>query len=197
MTFSQRLKAFNSLVHQLTGTHCVSIVSRILAHNPDRRTHVLDLCTGTGTWWGFTAEKLRLIVSPDYWLSRRYIRVMDIAAEFPSVRFTGIDIGAYFSHSLVTQFELTIYWVPITTRYPLHNVNFELGNINEEFRWPDATFDFIHGRDISCSVSIAFSLEIVLRHIIRNISHRSTTMLPYYPKYSAYCVLEVSITLAS
>jgi len=34
---------------------------------------------------------------------------MDIAAEFPSVRFTGIDIGAYFSHSLVTQFELTIY----------------------------------------------------------------------------------------
>ncbi|KAL9708781.1 hypothetical protein Ac2012v2_007935 [Leucoagaricus gongylophorus] len=60
--------------------------------------------------------------------------LMNIASKFPSVLFTGIDI------------------VPIATRYPLPNVNFELGDIGEEFRWPDATFDFIHGRNISWSV---------------------------------------------
>ncbi|KXN90757.1 hypothetical protein AN958_03644 [Leucoagaricus sp. SymC.cos] len=60
--------------------------------------------------------------------------VMQIASEFPQVLFTGIDI------------------VPIATRYPLPNVNFEIGDISEEFRWNSATYDFVHARSISMSV---------------------------------------------
>lgn len=90
---------------------------------------------------------------------------MNIASKFPSVLFTGIDIGAHSSLYNDTA-SVNIYLVPIATRYPLPNVNFELGDIGEEFRWPDATFDFIHSRNISWSVSADFSPEIVSRCII-------------------------------
>ncbi|KAJ3568691.1 hypothetical protein NP233_g5554 [Leucocoprinus birnbaumii] len=100
----ERLKAFNILINQLIGAHFVGPVPNILAYNPNRQPHVLDLCNGTGTW------------------------LMEIARQFPWVLFTGIDI------------------VPIATRYPLPNVRFEIGDITEELRWPDASFDFIHAR---------------------------------------------------
>lgn len=106
----QRLKAFNNLIHQLIGAHYLGPVPNILARDPNRQAQVLDLCTGTGTW------------------------LMEIASDFPSVLFTGIDI------------------VPIATRYPRPNVNFEVWDITEEFRWRAATFDFVHARSISWSV---------------------------------------------
>jgi len=59
---------------------------------------------------------------------------MEMAEEFPHVLFRGMDI------------------VPIATRYPLPNVVFEIDDITAGFRWPDATFDFIHARDISLSI---------------------------------------------
>jgi len=59
---------------------------------------------------------------------------MEMAEEFPRVLFRAIDI------------------VPIATRYPLPNVVFEIDDITADLRWPDATFDFIHARDISLSI---------------------------------------------
>jgi hypothetical protein len=90
---------------------------------------------------------------------------MDIARELPHVLFTGIDIGAHLSHCPVTSIRLTIFFpVPIATRYPLPNVRFEIGDITEELRWPNAIFDFIHARSISLSVSHDFCSEIVSTH---------------------------------
>ncbi|KIM37900.1 hypothetical protein M413DRAFT_30557 [Hebeloma cylindrosporum] len=60
--------------------------------------------------------------------------VMDMAQEFPGVHFQGFDI------------------VPIQTRYPLPNVQFEIHDVNTNFRWQDATFDLINARDINMAV---------------------------------------------
>jgi hypothetical protein len=43
--------------------------------------------------------------------------------------------------------------VPIQTRYPLPNVQFEIHDVNTDFHWPDETFDFINARDINMAVS--------------------------------------------
>ncbi|KAI9058673.1 S-adenosyl-L-methionine-dependent methyltransferase [Trametes sanguinea] len=71
---------------------------------------VVDLGTGTGQW------------------------VLDMAHEFPHVRFYGVDI------------------VPIATRYPPHNVLFEMHNIMERFRYESGSIDMVHARSISMAI---------------------------------------------
>ncbi|KAL0952635.1 hypothetical protein HGRIS_006881 [Hohenbuehelia grisea] len=60
--------------------------------------------------------------------------VLEMANEFPHVSFHGLDI------------------VPIATRYPPNNVFFEVQDMNEPWRWGDATVDIVHARSISMAV---------------------------------------------
>ena len=50
----------------------------------------------------------------------------------------------------------SLFWfsVPIATRYPLANVQFEVHDINDQCRWNDNAADFVHARSISMAVSI-------------------------------------------
>ncbi|TBU54962.1 S-adenosyl-L-methionine-dependent methyltransferase [Dichomitus squalens] len=60
--------------------------------------------------------------------------VLDMARDFPRARFYGVDI------------------VPIATRYPPHNVQFEMHDIKEAFRFDSASIDFVHARMISMAI---------------------------------------------
>ncbi|KAI0076867.1 S-adenosyl-L-methionine-dependent methyltransferase [Panus rudis PR-1116 ss-1] len=60
--------------------------------------------------------------------------VLEMAAEFPHVHFKAVDI------------------VPIATMHPPDNVDFEIHDINEEFRYESGSFDLVHGRSISMAV---------------------------------------------
>ncbi|CAA7262004.1 unnamed protein product [Cyclocybe aegerita] len=62
------------------------------------------------------------------------IWAMEMAREFPWVHFRGFDI------------------VPIATRYPSNNVQFELDDVNTQYRWDNGTFDVVHARDITLAV---------------------------------------------
>ena len=44
--------------------------------------------------------------------------------------------------------------MPIQTRYPLSNVQFEIHDVNTNFRWRDETFDLINARDVNMAVSL-------------------------------------------
>ncbi|KAI0341156.1 S-adenosyl-L-methionine-dependent methyltransferase [Trametopsis cervina] len=105
----QRLNIQHALLRWLTGTHCRGPVRRVLSQ-VGLRTRVLDLCTGTGQW------------------------VLDMAHDYPHVRFDGIDI------------------VPIATRTPPDNVYFEMADVNMPLRYNTRTFDLVHARSISMAV---------------------------------------------
>ncbi|KAF8636112.1 hypothetical protein AX17_003815 [Amanita inopinata Kibby_2008] len=60
--------------------------------------------------------------------------VMDMGHLFPEVLLRGVDI------------------VPIATRYPLANVQFEIHDVSQQLRWSDGTFDFVHARDLSMAI---------------------------------------------
>ncbi|KAG6826942.1 hypothetical protein H0H92_013819 [Tricholoma furcatifolium] len=61
--------------------------------------------------------------------------VIDMAGEFPDVEFRGIDI------------------VPIATRYPPPNVQFEIHDVNDTYRWRTASVDLVHARSVSMAYS--------------------------------------------
>ena len=46
--------------------------------------------------------------------------------------------------------------MPIATRYPPHNVNFEMHDIRERFRFNTGTIDMVHARSITMAVNIVF-----------------------------------------
>ncbi|KAK0467097.1 S-adenosyl-L-methionine-dependent methyltransferase [Desarmillaria tabescens] len=71
--------------------------------------------------------------------------VMEMAEQYPHVRFYGFDI------------------VPIATRYPLPNVNFEIHDVGERTRYPDRSIDFVHARSVSMTIRD-------YRRIIREVS---------------------------
>ncbi|KAH9969959.1 S-adenosyl-L-methionine-dependent methyltransferase, partial [Russula compacta] len=54
--------------------------------------------------------------------------VLEMAEEFPFVNFRGLDL------------------VPIQTRYPPHNVRFEIADVTERLRFADASVDVVHAR---------------------------------------------------
>ncbi|KAF9472630.1 S-adenosyl-L-methionine-dependent methyltransferase [Pholiota conissans] len=60
--------------------------------------------------------------------------VIDMAHDFPRVLFRGFDI------------------VPIATRYPPENVQFELTDVNAPLRWANGTFDVVHSRFVDMAV---------------------------------------------
>ncbi|KAF8970644.1 S-adenosyl-L-methionine-dependent methyltransferase [Flammula alnicola] len=57
-----------------------------------------------------------------------------MAEEFPHVHFRGFDI------------------VPIATRYPPRNVQFEIHDVNTPLRWRGGTFDLVHSRFVAMGV---------------------------------------------
>ncbi|KAG6849012.1 hypothetical protein H0H93_011995 [Arthromyces matolae] len=59
----------------------------------------------------------------------------DMASEFPHAQFRGFDI------------------VPIATRYPPSNVQFEIQDVNTPYRWRTGSVDFVHARSVSMAVS--------------------------------------------
>ncbi|KAJ4480857.1 S-adenosyl-L-methionine-dependent methyltransferase [Lentinula aciculospora] len=60
--------------------------------------------------------------------------IMEMAKDFPHVSFHGLDI------------------VPIATRYPDANVQFELHDIGEPMRWANGSVNLIHARSIFMTV---------------------------------------------
>ncbi|KDQ56028.1 hypothetical protein JAAARDRAFT_180238 [Jaapia argillacea MUCL 33604] len=60
--------------------------------------------------------------------------VLDMAAGFPHAKFMGCDI------------------VPIATRHPPRNVQFEIQDLTEGLRWDNNSIDFVHARSICLAV---------------------------------------------
>ncbi|KAF9228157.1 S-adenosyl-L-methionine-dependent methyltransferase [Gyrodon lividus] len=60
--------------------------------------------------------------------------LMDMASLFRHVRFSGVDI------------------VPIATRRPLSNAQFEILDVTQPLRWCDGVMDFVHARGVSLAV---------------------------------------------
>ena len=80
----------HDLLKELLGGNYVGPVGEILARRPlQRQIRVLDLCTGTGKWY----------VTPSCIFIQRanrrchLRRVVEMAEEFPHVKFNGLDIG--------------------------------------------------------------------------------------------------------
>lgn len=86
LTRSQRVNGQHDLLYQLLGRHYRGPVRRVLRG----RRRVLDLCTGTGRWCVETFLTLLFCA----WSQSDVLRVLDMAHDFPNVRFDGIDIGA-------------------------------------------------------------------------------------------------------
>ncbi|KAI0369527.1 S-adenosyl-L-methionine-dependent methyltransferase [Pilatotrama ljubarskyi] len=122
----RRQNGLNGLLRRLIGDFSVGPVRELLAFAPGERRRVVDLGTGTGQW------------------------VLDMAREFPHVRFYGVDI------------------VPIATRYPPRNVNFEMYDIMEPLRYGSGTIDMVHARSITMGIrdyrALLQEVARVLRH---------------------------------
>lgn len=71
-------------------------------------------------------------------------------------------ISVQTERSLLHSWLTTRKTVPIQTRYPLPNVQFEIHDVNTNFRWPDETFDLINARDINMAVSLPPTSRYVL-----------------------------------
>jgi hypothetical protein len=87
-----------------------------------------------------------------------------MASQFPHTKFNGFDIGAVAlsRHTHEHSIHANAYnpSVPIATRHPLPNVQFELHDVNMPVRWPDNTMDLVHARatDMAVSVPVIYSL---------------------------------------
>ncbi|KAH8989030.1 S-adenosyl-L-methionine-dependent methyltransferase [Lactarius hatsudake] len=100
---TKRQEAQHILLRMIIGSNYDAPVRELLNSNPGGRK-VVDLCTGAGHW------------------------VLDMAREFPHVRFRGLDL------------------VPIQTRYPPENVRFEIADVTERLCFADASVDVVHAR---------------------------------------------------
>lgn len=79
----------HDLLRELLGGNIVTPVRDLLTQcPPQRQIKVLDLCTGTGKWY---VIRRVLIV----WLNRgRHLyRAVEMAEEFPHIKFNALDIG--------------------------------------------------------------------------------------------------------
>ena len=75
-----------------------------------------------------------------------------MADEFHHVRFRGLDIGMITIMVLILLW-LTICSVPIATRSPPENVQFEIHDVNQPLRWNDNSIDLVHIRNMWMAVS--------------------------------------------
>ena len=83
---------------------------------------------------------------------------MEMAQLFPHVHFRGFDIGTWPALSRSRSADALIalcLLVPIATRYPPRNVQFELTDVNTSvpLRWSDGTFDVVNARFVDMAVS--------------------------------------------
>ena len=81
----------HDLLKELLGGNYVGPVGALFARRPSQRQiKVLDLCTGTGKWY----VTLYIVI---LWPNRRchLRRVVEMAKEFPNVKFNALDIGAW------------------------------------------------------------------------------------------------------
>ncbi|KDR78240.1 hypothetical protein GALMADRAFT_138359 [Galerina marginata CBS 339.88] len=106
----ERFTLIHNLLRQFFGVNCIGPVVDVLNESQGRHRWALDICTGNGKW------------------------VIDMAQEYPRVRFRGFDI------------------VPIATRYPPRHVQFEVDDVNTRFRWSDSTFELVNARAVAMAV---------------------------------------------
>jgi len=78
---------------------------------------------------------------------------MDMARLFPHVKIYGVDIGELADRRISTVANY-LSAVPIATRQPEPNVQFEIHDITQRFRWNDGAMDFIHARNIDLAVRL-------------------------------------------
>ncbi|OBZ74636.1 Cytochrome b-c1 complex subunit 2, mitochondrial [Grifola frondosa] len=104
--------------------------------------------------------------------------VLEMAQEYPHVKFMGLDI------------------VPIATRSPPRNVQFEIHNINERFRFPSDNIDFVHARSISMAVS-ASDYRTLLREVARVLRPGATLECTHLAHASSSMPFAVLCTLQS
>lgn len=144
----QRAKVQHFFLKALLHGNYVGPVQDVLRPTLGERRKVLDLATGTGNWY---VALLKLFASFSFKL-----RVLDMAQEFPHAKFYGLDIGTPSSHT-VSILVLSPYYVlvPIATRMPPNNVRFEMQDIGAQLRFHDGTFDLVHARAVSMTVSYA------------------------------------------
>lgn len=138
----------HDLFKELVGGNYVGPVRDLLARRPlQRQIKVLDLCTGTGKW----SVALLRISSFSSWLIARgnLRRVVEMAEEFPHVKFNALDIGQRSGthHNSVPCSLLDT--APIATRTPPNNVDFEVHDVTTSTRFPPRSFDFVHARHCS------------------------------------------------
>lgn len=82
-------------------------------------------------------------------------RVLDMARDFPHVSFRGFDIGPippFFKY--VGLPDIRPRTVPIATRYPPSNAQFEVHDVNAGYRWDDGSIDLVYARSVSMAVSL-------------------------------------------
>jgi len=90
-----------------------------------------------------------------------------MATEFPHIRFVGFDHGEtdfYYAPSL--NILIPCLLVPLATRYPPSNVRFEIGDVNERYRWQDASFDLVHARSINMAVRRSLLAQYVPNELL-------------------------------
>lgn len=89
----QRQNGINQLLRRLFGDYSVGPVRELFQFAPGEQRRVLDLGTGTGQWYVMSRV---LLPTSSPTLTQIY-RVLDMAREFPHVKFYGVDIGAFSS----------------------------------------------------------------------------------------------------
>ena len=88
--------------------------------------------------------------SPSRLIARGNLRrVVEMAEEFPHVKFNALDIGqpSGTHHNSAPCSFLDI--APIATRTPPNNVDFEVHDVTTSTRFPARSFDFVHARHCS------------------------------------------------
>ncbi|KAF5344960.1 hypothetical protein D9757_012206 [Collybiopsis confluens] len=93
--------------------------------------------------------------------------VTEMARQFPHVSFHGLDI------------------VPIATRYPEVNAQFELHDIGEEWRWPASSIDMVHARSIFMTVR---DFSVIINEAARVLKPGGLFLSGewlYYPSFSS------------
>lgn len=149
-SISQRLDHMHELVKELLGSRNYRgpVRQTLTSREDGRKVRILDIGTGNGRW---------CVV----WWVRRFLyscvhRVEEMAEEFPHTKVYGLDIGRLPGLHAFAPFHICAL-VPLATRYPADNVQFEVHDINLPTRWVRGRFDFVHMRQMCFSVGALFS----------------------------------------
>ncbi|CAE7157288.1 unnamed protein product [Rhizoctonia solani] len=112
----------HATIKLLMGGNQWGPIVEALAPVNGRRRRVLDICTRSGRWQVPTPR----LVGLEFDTTSSFPRVKELASERPDVDFVSVDIA------------------PVAPHTPSANIEFEVFNILEGIRAPDATFDMVH-----------------------------------------------------